>query len=92
MGRSIARARLAHGAARLSDTRRLAELADAQQGAQTRALQVGASDRAETLGAGIAALEARLAVLEAAYAAQVAFGALEDAYRRPLQDEEEPRA
>ena len=36
--------------------------------------------------------EARLAVLEAAYAAQVAFGALEDAYRRPLEGAEGPRA
>ena len=75
-----------------SDTRRLAALADEQQSAQAQALAAGASDRSETLGAGIATLEARLAVLEAAYAAQVAFGALEDAYRRPLEGGEGPRA
>jgi len=75
-----------------SDTQQLAALADEQQSAQARALAAGASDRSETLGAAIAALEARLAVLEAAYAAQVAFGALEDAYRRPLEPDEGPRA
>jgi hypothetical protein len=40
------------------------------------------------LAAQIASTEAHLAVLEAAYAAQLAFGALEDAYRRPLQGAE----
>jgi outer membrane protein TolC len=74
-----------------SDTRRLAALAAEQQSAQARALAAGASDRSESLEAGIAALEARLAVLEAAYAAQVAFGTLEDAYRRPLEEDEGPR-
>ena len=75
-----------------NDMQRLAALADEQQRAQQQALAAGASDRSETLAAGIASLEARLAVLEAAYAAQGAFAALEDAYRRPLEGDEAPQA
>ena len=63
----------------------VAVLAERQREAQARALAAGASERASVLGAQIAALEAQLSVLEAAYAAQVAYGALEDAYRRPLR-------
>ncbi|HUA89878.1 MAG TPA: TolC family protein [Steroidobacteraceae bacterium] len=70
------------------DTGRLAELADQQHAAQRRALASGAGDRAELLGASIAATEAHLALLEAAYTAQQAYGGLEDAYRRPLQGSE----
>ena len=32
--------------------------------------------------------EARLTLLQSAYTAQMVFGALEDAYRRPLQGDE----
>ena len=72
-----------------ADTQRLAALADEQRTAQRRALAAGASDRSEALTANIAASEAHLAVLQSAYEAQAAFGALEDAYRRPLQGTEE---
>lgn len=65
-------------------TRTAATLADEQQRSQAHALSLGASDRSELLAAKIANTEAHLSVLESAYAAQVAFGALEDAYRRPL--------
>ncbi len=67
-----------------ADTQQLASSAAAQHQAQQRALAVGASDRGELLAAQIASTEAQLSVLEAAYAAELAFGALEDAYRRPL--------
>ena len=68
--------------------RALAQIAEQQDTARRRALASGASDRSEMLAAQIASTEAHLAVLEAAYAAQLAFGALEDAYRRPLQGAE----
>lgn len=71
-----------------ADTQKVAALADAQHGAERRALAAGSSDRGAMLAAQIAATEAHLTVLEAAYAAQVAFGALEDAYRRPLEGSE----
>lgn len=71
-----------------SDSARLAVLADEQRQAQERALAAGASDRSDVLIARIAGAEAHLALLEAAYAAQLAFGALEDAYRRPLEGAE----
>jgi outer membrane protein, heavy metal efflux system len=71
-----------------SATQRLALMSAEQREAQRRALAVGASDRSEALTGEIAATEAQLAVLESAYAAQVAFGALEDAYRRPLEGAE----
>ena len=62
-----------------AETRNVASVADEQQQAQQRALRAGASDRTEVLAAQIVTAEARLTVLESAYAAQVAFGALEDA-------------
>ena len=68
--------------------RALAQIAEQQDTGRHRALESGASDRSEMLAAQIASTEAHLAVLEAAYAAQLAFGALEDAYRRPLQGAE----
>lgn len=68
--------------------RALAQIAEQQDTARRRALASGASDRSELLAAQIASTEAHLALLEAAYAAQLAFGALEDAYRRPLQGAE----
>jgi outer membrane protein TolC len=71
-----------------ADSQNLAASAAAQQQGQQRALALGASDRSELLAAQIAATEAQLSVLEAAYAAELAFGALEDAYRRPLQGAE----
>ncbi|HXW73457.1 MAG TPA: TolC family protein [Steroidobacteraceae bacterium] len=88
----IDRAELAWPAARQawSDTRRAADIADRQSQAEQRALSAGASERASVVAAQIAATEARLSVLEAAYAAEVAFGALEDAYRRPLHGAESP--
>jgi outer membrane protein, heavy metal efflux system len=73
------------------DTRHLAELANEQQHAQERALAAGESERGSVLGARIETTEAELAALHAAYEAQRAFGALEDAYRRPL-DGAEPAA
>ena len=82
----IDRAELAWPAARQAwqDARELAELADRQRQAEQRALAAGASERASVLAAQIGASEAQLSVLQAAYTAEVAFGALEDAYRRPL--------
>jgi outer membrane protein TolC len=67
---------------------KLAATAAAQEQAQQRALAAGASDRSELLVAQIAATEAQLSLLEAAYTAEVAFAALEDAYRRPLEGAE----
>ena len=67
------------------ETRQLAELAERQRQAEQRSLSAGASDRSGVLSAQIAVTEAQLSVLQSAYAAEVAFGALEDAYRRPLQ-------
>jgi outer membrane protein, heavy metal efflux system len=88
----IDRAELAWPAARQawSDTRKAADIADRQNLAEQRALSAGASERASAIAAQIAALEARLSVLESAYTAEVAFGALEDAYRRPLHGAESP--
>ena len=87
----IDRAELAWPAVRQGrqDMQALATLAEQQSEAEQRALHEGASDRASVLVAQITATEARLSVLEAAYAAQVAFGTLEDAYHRPLQGDEE---
>ena len=67
------------------DTRSLALLADRQRQAEQQALTVGAGERSSVLTAQIAATEAQLSLLQAAYAAEVVFGALEDAYHRPLQ-------
>jgi outer membrane protein, heavy metal efflux system len=71
-----------------ADLQKLAAIAAAQQQAQQRALAAGASDRSEVLAAQIATTEAQVSVLEAAYTAELAFGALEDAYRRPLEGAE----
>jgi outer membrane protein, heavy metal efflux system len=86
----IDRAELAWPAARdsWSESARVAQLAAAADQAEQRAFARGASDRAATLAAQIAASEAHLTMLDAAYEAQLAFGALEDAYRRPLEGAE----
>ena len=63
-------------------------LAERQRQVEQHALDAGNSDRSSLLTAQIAAIEAQLLVLQAAYTAQTVFGALEDAYRRPLQGEE----
>ena len=86
----IDRAELAWPAAQQAwaDTRRVAALAERQRQVEQHALDAGNSDRSSLLTAQIAATEAQLLVLQAAYTAQTVFGALEDAYRRPLQGEE----
>jgi len=61
-------------------------LTERQHAAQQRAFGAGASDRPTLLAAQLAATEAALSSLEAAYDAQGAFAALENAYRRPLKD------
>ena len=61
-----------------------------QHAAQERAFGAGASDRSTRLAARLEATEAELMTLEAAYNAQLAFAALESAYRRPLQGGEIP--
>jgi outer membrane protein, heavy metal efflux system len=70
------------------DTRHLAELATSQQHAEERVVAAGESERGSALAARIETTEAALAALRAAYEAQLAFGALEDAYRRPLDGAE----
>jgi outer membrane protein, heavy metal efflux system len=72
------------------ETEQLAALAERRSQAEERALREGASDRAGVLTSQIAATEARLSVLAAAYTAEVAYGALEDAYHRPLEGGEAP--
>ena len=67
-----------------------AGLARRQHAAEERGFAAGATDRSTLLGAELAAAEARLATLEAAYDARQAFAALESAYRRPLQGGEIP--
>jgi outer membrane protein TolC len=86
----IDRAELAWPAARQAwdETRNAADIAKRQYEGEQRALRAGGSERASVLAAQIAATEAQLAVLEAAYKAEVVFGELEDAYRRPLQGSE----
>ncbi len=59
-----------------------------QSEAEQSAFDAGASDRASRLSADAAALEAQLQTLDAAYEAQLAFAALESAYRRPLDGPE----
>ena len=56
--------------------------------AEERALAAGAADRASVLSADMSASEAQLSLLQAAYEAEMAFAAMEDAYRRPLQGPE----
>jgi outer membrane protein, heavy metal efflux system len=65
-----------------------AQTAQRQSDLEQRALAAGASDRSSALLAAGAAVEARLLALEAAYEAQLAFAALEGAYRRPLEGPE----
>jgi cobalt-zinc-cadmium efflux system outer membrane protein len=88
----IDRAELAWPAARQAwaDVVQLADSAERQGQSAQHALEAGASERAGVLAAQIAATEAQLAVLQAAEGAQSAFGALEDAYRRPLEGAEPP--
>jgi hypothetical protein len=59
-----------------------------QSDAEQSALEAGASDRPSSLSADAAAIEAQLLALDAAYEAQGAFGAIESAYRRPLEGPE----
>lgn len=66
----------------------LAATAQRQSELEQRAFAAGASDRPGALSADAAAVETRLQALEAAYQAQQAFGALESAYRRPLEGPE----
>jgi len=87
----IDRAELAWPAARAAwvEAGAAAGIATQQSQAEEQALSAGAGERAGLLAARVAATEAQLSVLEAAYAAQVVFGSLEDAYRRPLQGDED---
>jgi len=86
----IDRAELAWPAARQAwlDMQALAKLADRQYEVEQHALAAGSGERTSVLGAQIASTEAQLSVLDTAYAAQVVFGALEDAYHRPLEGAE----
>jgi outer membrane protein, heavy metal efflux system len=86
----IDRAELAWPSARQawSEQRSAADVAVRQLQAEQRVLAAGGSDRASVLAAQVVATEAQLSVLAAAYAAEVAFGEVEDAYRRPLQGAE----
>ncbi len=86
----IDRAELAWASAQRAwaDTRRAADLAERQRQAEQRALDAGDTERASLLTAEVAATEGQLSVLQAAYTAETIFGALEDAYRRPLQGDE----
>jgi outer membrane protein TolC len=92
----IDRAELAWPAARQGweATQQQAELSERQRQSDERALAAGAGERSSVLTSSISATEARLAVLEAAYSAQQAFGALEDAYHRPISaaDSQRPAA
>jgi cobalt-zinc-cadmium efflux system outer membrane protein len=86
----IDRAELAWPRARAGweDAAGIVAIANRQHEAEQRSLAVGAGDRAGLLSADVAATEAQLLLLVAAYEAELAFGALEDAYRRPLQGAE----
>jgi outer membrane protein TolC len=66
----------------------VADTAQRQSDAEHSALEAGASDRPSSLSADAAAIEARLLALNAAYEAQGAFGAIESAYRLPLEGPE----
>jgi outer membrane protein TolC len=59
-------------------------LAERQHASEQRSFTAGVTDRATLLVAKLATTEAKLASLEAAYNAERAFAALENAYRRPL--------
>jgi cobalt-zinc-cadmium efflux system outer membrane protein len=86
----IDRAELAWPRARAAwaDAAAVVVIADRQHDIEQRSFTAGAEDRAGLVSAQVAATEARLLLLAAAYDAQSAFGALEDAYRRPLQGAE----
>ncbi len=86
----IDRAELAWPRARAAwqEAGQMVELSSQQQAVEQRALAAGAGDRAALAAADVAATEARLLLLSAAYDAQCAYGALEDAYHRPLQGSE----
>lgn len=88
----IDRAEAAWPAARQAwtDSQHLAEVAARALQSEQQALSAGAGERALVLSAQIAATEAQLTQLEAAYGAQLAFASLEDAYRRPLAADESP--
>jgi len=62
-----------------------AVLTQRQHVTEERAFAAGATDRPTLLVARLAATEAELVTLEAAYEARMAFAALESAYRRPLE-------
>jgi cobalt-zinc-cadmium efflux system outer membrane protein len=64
-------------------------LATRQHAAEESAFAAGATDRPTLLAATLAATEAELVTLEAAYDARIAFAALESAYRRPLEGAQE---
>jgi outer membrane protein TolC len=86
----IDRAELAWPRARSAwdDAAGVVAIAHRQHEAEQRSLAAGAGDRASVVSADVAATEAQLLLLAAAYDAESAFGALEDAYRRPLQGSE----
>jgi len=60
-----------------------------QRAMEESSFAAGATDRPSLLIAQLAATEADLVTLEAAYDARMAFAALESAYRRPLQGAQE---
>jgi outer membrane protein TolC len=86
----IDRAQLAWPRARAAwqDAAAVVTITSRQHDVEQRALAAGAGDRASVAAADVAATEAQLLLLAAAYDAESAFGALEDAYRRPLQGAE----
>jgi cobalt-zinc-cadmium efflux system outer membrane protein len=86
----IDRAELAWPRARAAweDAAGVVAIADRQHAAEQRSLAAGAGDRAGLVSAQVATIEAQLLLLAAAYDAESAFGALEDAYHRPLQGPE----
>jgi outer membrane protein, heavy metal efflux system len=86
----IDRAELAWPRARTAwdDAAGMLAIAERQQAAEQRSFAAGAGDRASLVSAQVASTEAQLLLLAAAYDAESAFGALEDAYRRPLQGSE----
>jgi outer membrane protein, heavy metal efflux system len=66
-----------------------AALTQRQSATEQSAFAAGATDRPTRLVAKLAATEADLATLEAAYEARIAFAVLESAYRRPLEGPQE---
>lgn len=86
----IDRAELAWPRARAAwdDAASVVAIADRQHDIEQRSFSAGAGDRPSLVSTQVAATEARLLQLAAAYDAEAAFGALEDAYRRPLHGAE----